>query len=104
METQDELRQEIKQNERLFISKLENLLTVNYLPLLNSKYLVSLQNIKSCFENPDISFSDAEACSKQYSEKFQRFEKLLHRVLRKYEDGISNCASSCAKEIEPVWK
>ena len=104
MEAQEDLRQEIKQNERQFISKIEDLISNNYAPLLNSKYMKSLEKIKFCYENPNLSFLEAENCSKQHFEKYQKFEKLLFRVLRKYENGISICASGCAKEIEPVNK
>lgn len=103
MEAQEDLRQEIKQNERHFISKIEDLIANVYGPLLNSKYLKSLEKIKICYENPKLSFSEAETCSKDHFEKYTKFEKLLFRVLRKYENGISNCASGCAKEIEPVF-
>lgn len=102
MEAQEDLRQEIKQNERHFISKIENLISNDYGPLLNSKYLKSLEKIKICYENPKLTFLEAETCSKQHFEKFKKFEKLLFRILRKYENGISICASGCAKEIEPV--
>lgn len=102
MEKIDELKEEIKNEERKFLINMENLIKNQYSPWLHGKYLISLQKIRDCYGNNDMNLSQSHECAQKISKKYHELEWHFERILRKYEDGISHCVGNCSKEFQPV--
>lgn len=102
MEFQEQLRSEVKSNEKAFSQKLETLIEQQYKRWLFSKYLISLEKVQTCYSSTKSTLAESDSCSQSEYLKYSEIEYHVTRVLRKYEDGIIHCVTGCGKDIQPV--